>query len=67
MVSDSSDSMRERKINNLVEMVFRIYIELCEYDEVIIYFNSNNIERDDEVTLYLLLSLLLDIILKNSG
>lgn len=62
--SDSSDYKRVDKINNLVETVFRIHTELCEYDEAIKYFNGNNIERDAEVSLYVLLSLLLEYELK---
>lgn len=62
--SDSSDYKREDKINNLVEMVFRIHTELCEYDEAIKYFNGNNIERNAEVSLDVLLSLLLEYNLK---
>lgn len=63
--SDSSDYKRVDKINNLVKTVFWIYTELCEYDEAIKYFNRNNLERDAEVSLYVLLSLLLEYKLKN--
>lgn len=63
-VSDSSNYEREDKINNLVETVFRLNIALCEYEEAIKYFNSNYIERDKEVSLYILLSLLLEYDLK---
>lgn len=62
--SDSSEYKREEKINNLVEMIFRINIELCEYDEAIKYFGRNYIERDNEVSLYILLSLLQEYELK---
>mgnify|MGYP000897547052 CR=1 FL=1 len=62
--SDFSDYKRIDKINNLVETVFRLHIELCEYDEAIKYFNGNNIERSAEVLLYVLLSLLLEYELK---
>jgi hypothetical protein len=51
---DSSDYKRVDKINNLVETVFRIHTELCEYDEAIKYFYGNNIERDAEVSQYVL-------------
>ena len=63
-VSDSSDYKRIDKINNLIEAVFRINIELCEYEEAIRYFNKNYVERDKETILYVLLSLLLDYKLK---
>lgn len=56
---DSSKYKKNEKINNLVEMVFRINMELCEYDEAINYFNKNHVERDAEITLYILLRLLL--------
>ena len=62
--SDSSDYKRVDKINNLVEMVFRIHTELCEYNEAIKYFYGNNIERDAEVSLHVLLNLLLEYNLK---
>lgn len=61
---ESSDYKRVDKINNLVEMVFRLYTELCEYEEAITYFNGNNIKRDAEVSLYVLLRLLLEYNLK---
>lgn len=63
-VSDSSDYKRREKINNLVEIVFRLNIELCEYEKAIKYFNDNHVERDNEISLYVLLSLLLEYELK---
>ena len=62
--SDSSDYRRVEKISNLVETVFRIHTELCEYDSAIKYFNGNNIEREAEVSLYVLFRLLLEYKLK---
>lgn len=62
--SDSSDFKREEKINNLVEMIFRLNIALCEYGEAIKYFNCNYVERDSEVSLYVLLRLLFEYELK---
>jgi len=62
---DSSDFKRCEKINNLVEMIFRINMELCEYDEAIKYFNENYNERNDEISLYVLLSMLLEYKLKD--
>lgn len=62
--SDSSDYKRIEKINNLVETAFRINMELCEYEEAICYFNANNVERDNEVSLYVLLGLLIEYKLK---
>lgn len=63
-LSDSSDFMKREKINNLVEMVFRLNVALCEYDEAIKYFKYNSVELDSEVSLYVLLSLLLEYELK---
>jgi hypothetical protein len=37
---ENSDYERKEKINNLVEMVFRINVELCEFDEAIQYFKK---------------------------
>ena len=64
LVPYSSDFERREKINNLVEIVFKLNIALCEYDEAINYFNSNHVERDKEVSLFILLSLLFQYELK---
>lgn len=62
----STDSYRhEEKVNNLVETGFRLNIALCEYDEAIKFFYKNYIERDKEVTLYILLDMLLEYELKD--
>lgn len=61
---ESSDYERKEKINNLVEMVFRINIELCEFDEAIQYYKKNYIEKDSEITLFVLLRLLWEYELK---
>jgi hypothetical protein len=60
----SSDYERREKIENLVEMVFRLNIALCEYEKAIKYYHENNVERDSEISLYVLLSLLLEYELK---
>jgi hypothetical protein len=62
--SSHSDYEREEKINNLVETVFRLYIELCEYEKGIKYFKNNNIKRNSEVSLFILLELLFEYDLK---
>ena len=41
-------------------MVFRLNIALCEYEKDIKYYHKNSVERDSEVSLYVLLSLLLE-------
>lgn len=46
---------REEENNLLVEIIFKLYLELCEYDKAIKYFNSNYKEWDKEVTLFILL------------
>lgn len=63
-VSDSFDFVREEKINNLVEMVFRLNIALCEYEKAIIYYVKNNIKQNSEISLYALLRLLFEYELK---
>jgi len=63
-ISDSFDYERQEKINNLVEMVFRLYIALCEYEKAIKYYNENNVKLNSEVSLYVLLSLLFEYELK---
>ena len=40
LVPYSSDFDRREKINNLVEIVFKLNIALCEYDEAIKYFTE---------------------------
>jgi hypothetical protein len=62
--SDRSEYDRKEKINNLVEIVFKLNMALCEYDKAIAYFNNNNMENDKEVTLYILLRHLLNYNLK---
>jgi hypothetical protein len=57
---DSSDFKRKEKINNLVQTVFRLNIELCEYKEAIQYFRDNYIEKEKEIFLYVLLKLLFE-------
>ena len=48
-----------KEINNyLVEVVIKLYIELCEYDTAIEYFNKYHIQRDKEVSLYIILQIL---------
>lgn len=57
--SDSSERYeRERKNNDIVELVFRIYCSLCEYEEAIKYFHKNHKESSKEVFVFRLLRLL---------
>lgn len=56
---DSGSYKRECKINSLVEAVFKIHMELCEYDEAIEYFKKNTIQNNDEISLYVMLRILL--------
>jgi hypothetical protein len=56
--SESSlDYSRLRKINNLVEMIFRLYMALGEYSEAVAYYHDNFQEKSPEVSLYILLKL----------
>lgn len=58
--SSSERYWRTEKINNLTETVFRIYMSLCEYEKAIKYYHANHLERDKEISLYILLRLLED-------
>ncbi|HBY21607.1 MAG TPA: hypothetical protein DEG71_11500 [Clostridiales bacterium] len=49
---------REEKNNKLAELILKLYIELCEYEKGIQYFNESYVERDKEITLYVLLRIL---------
>lgn len=46
------------RINNVVELIFVLNVELCEYEEGIRYYKQNRLESNKEVSLYLLLELL---------
>lgn len=54
----SLDYKRKEKINRLTELVFRLDVELREYENGIAYFKDNTIELNNEVVLYILLRLL---------
>lgn len=54
-ISNRSEYEREEKNNMLVEIIFELNIELCEYDKAIKYFNRNYKAWNKEVTLYVLL------------
>jgi hypothetical protein len=49
---------RDRKTNNLAELGFRIYTSLYQYEDAIALYNKYAIERDEEIKLYILISLL---------
>ena len=51
---------RERKNNIIVELIFRLYCSLCEYEEAINYFHKNHKESDKEIFIYRLLYLLFE-------
>lgn len=56
---------RNEKANILTELVFRLNILLCEYEEGIRYFKKNICETDKEIELYVLLQLLYQYDLKD--
>jgi len=58
--SSSENYWSTEKRNELTETVFRIYMSLCENEKAIKYFHDNHIERDKEISLYVLLHLLED-------
>lgn len=55
---DQSEYDRNKKINNLVEMVFLCYGQLNEFEQAIKYFQANHIDTSPEVKLYILLRFL---------
>jgi hypothetical protein len=57
-IDSSSDYERKERIENLVELVFRLKAELCEYEDAISYYKKHNVERDEEVALFVLFHLL---------
>lgn len=63
-LSVSSIYERREKNNNLVEMVFRLYMALGEYEKAIKYYHENYEERESEISLYVLLRMLLGYELK---
>ena len=56
---------RNEKANILTELVFRLNILLCEYEEGIRYFKKNIRKTDKEIELYVLLELLYQYDLKD--
>lgn len=57
--------VRMEKANILTELVFRLNIMQCEYEEGIRYFKKNIRENDKEIELYVLLDLLYQYELKD--
>lgn len=62
--TSNSEFRHTEKMNNITEAVFRLYCELCEYDEAVLYFHKNYKERSKEVALYILLELIYEYDLK---
>lgn len=56
--ADHEKYERDEKANLLTELVFRLNILQCEYEEGIRYFKDNIRETDNEIILYMLLDLL---------
>ncbi|CAM3255572.1 hypothetical protein [Sporolactobacillus spathodeae] len=56
--SEDSEYRRKEKINDIVETIFRLKINLCDYDSAISYFKENILERSKEISLYILLHML---------
>lgn len=51
---------REENIEHLTELIFRLYMNLCEYDEGIDYYKKHIQKSNNEVNLYCLLQLLFE-------
>ena len=47
-----SDFEHGEKIKKVVELVFKLYMALCEYEEGIVYLKKNRLESDKEISLY---------------
>ncbi len=56
--SDFYEYEKKKRLNNLVETVFRLNMALGEYDKAIKYFTQNYKEQNKEISLYVLLFLL---------
>ena len=50
---------RKRELNNITEIILRTYVELSDFETGINYFNENQIESNQEIKLYVLVSILL--------
>jgi hypothetical protein len=57
-MTDHSAYRKQAKHNNLVEMIFRTHTKLYEFDEGIRFYQQHHYERQPEVKLYILVSLL---------
>lgn len=62
--SFKNDFDYREKFNNITEMVFRIYIELCEFDKAVNFFYKNYEETNKEIELYVLLRMISEYKLK---
>ena len=55
---DGKDYQTIEDINNICEAIFRLYIELYQYDDGISYYIKHYIEKDKEIMYYCLLNIL---------
>jgi len=62
--SSRDDFEYEEKANNFTEMIFRINIELCEFDEAVNFFYKNYNKINGEIKLYVLLHMIWEYKLK---
>jgi hypothetical protein len=56
----SAKYYRDKKTNDLVEMGFRLYTSIYQYEEAIVFYNKYTIQNSDEVKLYILVRLLFE-------
>ena len=56
---------RKENIEHLTELIFRLFVNLCEYDEGIDYYKKHIQNVNNEVNLYCLLQLLFEYDLKD--
>jgi hypothetical protein len=50
-----------RKLNNLTELILMAYAGLFEYEKAVKFYQNNYIEKNDEVRLYILVSILFNL------
>jgi len=56
--SSKVDFYQKERHNNYTELVFRLYMSLYEHERAIEYYKAQHYNRDEEIKLYILISLL---------
>lgn len=58
---DQNAYRKQSKHNNLVDLIFRTHAKLYEFEQGVAYYQQQHYERQPEVKLYILVSLLFDV------